>query len=133
MNNFLNLAKDFFLSNDPLVFYLPVSHLWLGNSQICSNLYANNYERDTALLSIEFDDKNAIKCNSQIMLFFYFKETLKTNDLSFIKSSHRRQECLRNWFKMREEALFSVNGIVMIYKKKFLHKGQTFSKDISYC
>lgn len=51
------------------------------------------------------------------MLFFYFKETLETNDLSFIKSSHRRQECLRNWFKMREEALFSVNGI-MIYKKK---------------
>lgn len=87
---------------------------------ICSNLYANNYEKDTALSSIEFDDENAIKCHSQIMLFFYFKETLETNDLSFIKSSHRRQECLRNWFKMREEALFSVNGIVMIYKNKIL-------------
>lgn len=72
------------------------------------------------------------------MLFFYFKETLETNDLSFIKSSHRRQECLRNWFKLREEALFSVNGIQLRQQgsydiqKKFLHKGQTFSKDISY-
>ena len=72
------------------------------------------------------------------MLFFYFKETLETND-SFIKSSHRRQECLRNWVKMREEALFSVKGIQLRHqgsydtqKKKFLHKGQTFSKDISY-
>lgn len=72
------------------------------------------------------------------MLFFYFKETLETNDLSFIKSSHRRQECLRNWLKMREEAIFSVNGIQLRHQgsydtqKKFLHKGQTFSKDISY-
>lgn len=52
------------------------------------------------------------------MLFFYFKETLKTND-SFTKSSHRRQECLRNWLKMREEALFSVNGIQLRHQGSY--------------
>ena len=39
------------------------------------------------------------------MLFFYFKETLETND-SFVESSHRRQKYLRDWLKIREEALF---------------------------
>lgn len=61
------------------------------------------------------------------MLFFYFKETLETND-SFIKSSHRRQECLRNWVKMREEALFSVKGIQLRHQGSY----DTHTKKNSY-
>lgn len=61
------------------------------------------------------------------MLFFYFKETLETND-SFIKSSHRRQECLRNWVKMREEALFSVKGIQLRHQGSY----DTHKKKNSY-